>query len=72
MKFFVLLVREVLFKQNLNKPSELTVLFPNTKNLLYRFEISNYKTLLSHARESFTTDLENLGQVLVGILKQQK
>ena len=60
------------FKQNLEKPSELTILFPNTKNLLYQFEISNYKTLLSHARESFTVDLENLGLNFPEILKLPK
>ncbi len=60
------------FKENLNKPSELTVLFPNTKNLLYQFEISNYKTLLSHARESFKVDLDNLGLNFPEILKLKK
>ncbi len=49
------------FKENLSNPSELTVLFPETKKLLYQFEISNYKTLLSNAREAFTVDLDNLG-----------
>lgn len=60
------------FKENLEQPSELTVLFPNTKNLLYQFEISNYKTLLSHARESFKVDLENLGLNFPEILKLEK
>ena len=60
------------FKQNLEKPSELTVLFPNTKGLLYQFEISNYKTLLSHARESFKVDLDNLGLNFPEILKLNK
>ncbi len=60
------------FKQNLEKPSELTVLFPNTKSLLYQFEISNYKTLLSHARESFKVDLDNLGLNFPEILKLDK
>ncbi|MFK7773189.1 MAG: hypothetical protein AB8F94_13660, partial [Saprospiraceae bacterium] len=57
------------FKENLKNPSELTVLFPNTKTLLYNFEISNYKTLLSHARESFQVDLDNLGLNFPKILK---
>ncbi|MEM1217156.1 MAG: hypothetical protein AAGJ82_15785, partial [Bacteroidota bacterium] len=49
------------FKENLSEPSELTILFPNTRDLLQKFEISNYKTLLANARESFTADLKNLG-----------
>lgn len=51
------------FKENLSldNPTELTKLFPDTRSLLYKFEITNYKTLLSHARESFTKDLKNLG-----------
>lgn len=60
------------FKKNLEKESELTKLFPYTRNLLQRFEISNYKTLLSHARESFTTDLENLGLNFPEILELPK
>jgi hypothetical protein len=60
------------FKENLEKPSELTVLFPNTKNLLYQFEISNYKTLLANARESFTVDLDNLGLNFPRVLELEK
>lgn len=60
------------FKENLENPSELTVLFPNTKTLLYQFEISNYKTLLSHARESFKVDLDNLGLNFPEVLKLKK
>lgn len=60
------------FKENLEKPSELTVLFPNTKNLLYQFEISNYKTLLANARESFTVDLDNLGLNFPKVLELPK
>ncbi len=60
------------FKQNMENPSELTVLFPSTKTLLYNFEISNYKTLLSHARESFTVDLDNLGLNFPKVLKLKK
>lgn len=60
------------FKKNMEKPSELTVLFPNTRTLLYQFEISDYKTLLSHARESFTVDLDNLGLNFPKVLKLKK
>lgn len=60
------------FKENLSDPSELTVLFPETKNLLYQFEISNYKTLLSNAREAFTVDLDNLGLNFPNILELPK
>jgi hypothetical protein len=60
------------FKKNMEDPSELTVLFPNTKTLLYQFEISNYKTLLSYARESFTVDLDNLGLNFPKILRLKK
>ena len=60
------------FKENLENESELTVLFPNTKTLLYQFEISNYKTLLSHARESFKVDLDNLGLNFPEVLKLEK
>ncbi len=60
------------FKENLDKDSELTVLFPNTKKLLYQFEISNYKTLLANARESFTVDLDNLGLNFPKVLELDK
>lgn len=60
------------FKENLDKDSELTVLFPNTKKLLYQFEISNYKTLLSNARESFTVDLDNMGLNFPKVLELDK
>lgn len=60
------------FKKNLDRPSELTALFPETKELLYQFEISNYKTLLAHARGSFTTDLKNLGVNFPKILDLKK
>jgi len=60
------------FKENLDQPSELTVLFPNTKKLLYQFQISNYKTLLSNARESFTVDLDNLGLNFPQVLELPK
>ncbi|MEO0732455.1 MAG: hypothetical protein AAFZ52_06445, partial [Bacteroidota bacterium] len=49
------------FKANLQGPSELTILFPSTRDLLYQFQISNYKTLLSFAKTAFQTDLDNLG-----------
>jgi hypothetical protein len=60
------------FRKNLEQDSELTVLFPNTKKLLYQFEISNYKTLLSNARESFTIDLDNLGLNFPAVLELDK
>ena len=60
------------FKKNLNKKSELTILFPNTKKLLYQFKISDYKILLSHARESFEVDLENLGLHFPEVLELPK
>ena len=60
------------FKENLREPSELTILFPNTRDLLFQFEISDYKTLLSHARESFVVDLDNLGLNFPEILKLKK
>ncbi|MEL7423664.1 MAG: hypothetical protein AAFN81_11770 [Bacteroidota bacterium] len=60
------------FRQNLERPSELTLLFPNTRDLLFKFEISNYKTLLSHARTSFEQDLDNLGINFPKILSLNK
>lgn len=56
------------FKENLAKESELTVLFPTTRDLLNKFEISNYKVFLAHAKERFKADLDNLGVNLSGIL----
>jgi hypothetical protein len=60
------------FKENLAKDSELTLLFPTTRDLLYKFEISNYKVFLAHARETFNTDLNNLGANISDILKLPK
>jgi len=60
------------FKENLAKDSELTVLFPATRDLLNKFEISNYKVFLAHARETFNADLDNLGVNLSGILNLPK
>ncbi|MEL7162088.1 MAG: hypothetical protein AAFN92_15135, partial [Bacteroidota bacterium] len=60
------------FKANLKDSSELTILFPNTRDLLYQFQISNYKTLLSFAKTSFQTDLDNLGLNFPKILDLEK
>ena len=60
------------FKKNLNKKSELTILFPNTKKLLYQFKISDYKVLLTHARTAFEVDLENLGLHFPDVLNLPK
>jgi len=60
------------FKEKLRKDSELTKLFPATRNLLFKFEISNYKTFLAHARETFENDLDNLGLNVPGILDLPK
>ena len=60
------------FRQNLERPSELTLLFPNTRDLLFKFEISNYKTLLAHARTSFEQDLDDLGINFPQILSLEK
>jgi hypothetical protein len=60
------------FKLNMLDTNELTILFPNTRDLLVDFEISNYKTLLSHARYTFETDLENIGLNFPKILSLPK
>ncbi|MFK8164735.1 MAG: hypothetical protein AB8H12_19975, partial [Lewinella sp.] len=60
------------FKENLARDSELTVLFPSTKDLLMKFEISNYKVFLAHARETFNADLDRLGVNLSGVLNLPK
>lgn len=60
------------FKENLARDSELTVLFPTTKDLLMKFEISNYKVFLAHARETFNADLDRLGINLSGVLDLPK
>lgn len=60
------------FKENMEQESELTKLFPETRRLLYQFEISNYKTFLTHARETFENDLDNLGLNLPTILDLPK
>ncbi|MEM9835532.1 MAG: hypothetical protein AAF828_03465 [Bacteroidota bacterium] len=60
------------FKENLARDSELTVLFPATRDLMYKFEISNYKTFLNYARKTFQNDLDNLSLNLPGILDLPK
>ncbi|PHI19252.1 hypothetical protein CEQ90_13650 [Lewinellaceae bacterium SD302] len=60
------------FKENLAKESELTVLFPATRDLMFKFEISNYKTFLNFARETFQNDLDNLSLNIPGILDLKK
>jgi len=48
------------------------VLFPNTVNLFNQFEVSNYRTLLENARNSFKNDLEYIGLTFPKLLKLQK
>ena len=60
------------FKTNMQDTNELTVLFPYTRDLLFDFEISNYKTLLSHARGAFETDLSNIGLNFPKVLSLKK
>lgn len=50
-----------LFKKSLGDSSELALLFPQTQKLLYKFRISDYKVILSNAKDAFYTDLSNLG-----------